>query len=126
MFRFLTLVAILMTGLLSLAAAPVQSRKSEPAKLAQVDQLTPLPFRLGASSSFEDEDAADRFQTCSQQCDVAYIRTHQLCVAAVSGLKTPDAPQASACERAAKAGIQQCQSKCEAAPETIDAKATLD
>lgn len=121
-----TFLAVMLTALISLAAAPVQTLKTDTTKLAQADQLTPLPLSVAARTSLRAENTPEVSQTCRQQCDVSYIRTHQICVAAVSGLNTPDAPQANACDRAAKAGIRQCQAKCDATSDLDEGKPALD
>ena len=126
MTRSFSIAADLVTAAISLAAAPVQTGKVKPTQLAQAEQITPLPATFAATSSLNADNAPEIHRTCLQQCDVSYIRTHQICVSAVSGLKSQDAPQTNACDRAAKAGIQQCQARCEATSEPTEAEPALD
>ena len=107
----LTYVAVTI-GLVSLAAVPAQQDVKDAPRQLQAQAGTHQTFDLLSKS--QTKALTVEPLTCEQRCDVDYVRTHQMCVAAISGLSSPDAPGVSHCDRAAKAGIQQCRMTCDA------------
>lgn len=113
MRRSLTGITLVAVGLVALAAKPVQrdALTATPSLAAPSEAQTILSAQseLPLKASFTSPQAL----SCRQSCDADYVRTHQMCLATISGLKTPDAPDTQACDRAARVGIQHCQKQCE-------------
>lgn len=116
--RYLTVVIALMAASVSLAAVPAQSVSSQTAHTLQAQADINPNFDLFTTGRTQSQ--TEKSLTCQQRCDANYVRTHQICLAAISGLSSPKAPGSQDCDRAARAGIQQCQISCDANPVTKD------
>ncbi|MEL6688497.1 MAG: hypothetical protein AAFP97_12880 [Pseudomonadota bacterium] len=123
MRRSVTALAVVAAALMSVAATPTQSVRSNAqdtkarASLSLMAKATPL---------IETELTSSQPLTCQQQCDVNYVRTHQICLAAIASLKTQYAPRTQDCDRAAKSGIQQCQATCKSGAEVRETAKSIE